>query len=82
MIELHERASVWRCGAKVFEIDRLHPLIMGILNVTPDSFSDGGTHNGLEDAVAWRTACATKGAHHRRGRRVHASGLQRNRRHA
>ena len=53
MTELHERASVWRCGAKVFEIDRLHPLIMGILNVTPDSFSDGGTHNGLEDAVAW-----------------------------
>lgn len=52
MTELHERASVWRCGAKVFEIDRLHPLIMGILNVTPDSFSDGGTHNGLEDAVA------------------------------
>lgn len=49
MTELHERASVWRCGAKVFEIDRLHPLIMGILNVTPDSFSDGGTHNGLED---------------------------------
>lgn len=28
MTELHERASVWRCGAKVFEIDRLHPLIM------------------------------------------------------
>src|SRR5436190_23905346 len=22
----------------------LHPLVMGILNVTPDSFSDGGVH--------------------------------------
>ena len=54
MTELHERASVWRCGAKVFEIDRLHPLIMGILNVTPDSFSDGGTHNGLQRN--WRHA--------------------------
>lgn len=27
------------------------PLIMGILNVTPDSFSDGGAHFDLEDAV-------------------------------
>lgn len=25
--------------------------IMGILNVTPDSFSDGGEHNSIEDAV-------------------------------
>ena len=28
------------------------PLIMGILNVTPDSFSDGGRHNGPARAVA------------------------------
>lgn len=27
------------------------PLIMGILNVTPDSFSDGGKFSGIEDAV-------------------------------
>ena len=27
------------------------PLIMGILNVTPDSFSDGGQHNNLEQAL-------------------------------
>ncbi len=27
------------------------PLIMGILNVTPDSFSDGGKYSGLEAAV-------------------------------
>ncbi|RSK24897.1 dihydropteroate synthase [Bhargavaea beijingensis] len=26
-------------------------VIMGILNVTPDSFSDGGRHNGADDAV-------------------------------
>ncbi|EMR04857.1 Dihydropteroate synthase [Bhargavaea cecembensis DSE10] len=26
-------------------------VVMGILNVTPDSFSDGGRHNGTEDAV-------------------------------
>ena len=27
------------------------PLIMGILNVTPDSFSDGGQYSGLDDAL-------------------------------
>jgi dihydropteroate synthase len=27
------------------------PLIMGILNVTPDSFSDGGKYSGLNDAL-------------------------------
>jgi len=27
------------------------PAIMGILNVTPDSFSDGGQHNALDDAL-------------------------------
>jgi dihydropteroate synthase len=32
--------------------DTFHkPLIMGILNVTPDSFSDGGRHNTLEAAL-------------------------------
>lgn len=29
-----------------------HTLIMGVLNVTPDSFSDGGLHAGTEAAVA------------------------------
>ncbi len=28
------------------------PLVMGILNVTPDSFSDGGLHTGLDTAIA------------------------------
>jgi dihydropteroate synthase len=28
------------------------PLVMGILNLTPDSFSDGGRHNSLEFALA------------------------------
>ncbi|WP_442514479.1 dihydropteroate synthase, partial [Pseudomonas promysalinigenes] len=27
------------------------PLVMGILNVTPDSFSDGGRHHSLELAL-------------------------------
>ena len=28
------------------------PLIMGILNITPDSFSDGGKYTGIESALA------------------------------
>lgn len=35
-----------------FPFPLTRPLIMGILNVTPDSFSDGGTHNETNAAVA------------------------------
>ena len=38
------------------------PLIMGILNVTPDSFSDGGLHNTLDQAVAHARAMLDEGA--------------------
>lgn len=31
---------------------RLRPLVMGVLNVTPDSFSDGGHFHSLESALA------------------------------
>lgn len=37
------------------------PLIMGILNVTPDSFSDGGLHNDLEQAVTHARAMLEQG---------------------
>lgn len=43
-----ERAGAhWRLRTQVLELDR--PLLMGVLNVTPDSFSDGGR---FLDAVA------------------------------
>ncbi|MDR2243578.1 MAG: dihydropteroate synthase, partial [Providencia alcalifaciens] len=32
-------------------LDLSTPQVMGILNVTPDSFSDGGTHNRYHDAL-------------------------------
>ncbi|HGN1704639.1 TPA: dihydropteroate synthase [Providencia rettgeri] len=32
-------------------LDLSTPQVMGILNVTPDSFSDGGTHNRYHDAI-------------------------------
>lgn len=38
------------------------PLIMGILNVTPDSFSDGGRYAGREAAVARAREMAEQGA--------------------
>jgi dihydropteroate synthase len=38
------------------------PLVMGIVNATPDSFSDGGRHAGVEAAVAHGLALVAQGA--------------------
>ena len=38
------------------------PLIMGVLNVTPDSFSDGGMYPNTRDAVARGLEMVTEGA--------------------
>lgn len=38
------------------------PLVMGIVNVTPDSFSDGGRHAAAEQAIAHGLALAAEGA--------------------
>lgn len=38
------------------------PLVMGIVNVTPDSFSDGGRHAGVEAAVAHGLGLVAAGA--------------------
>ena len=38
------------------------PLVMGILNVTPDSFSDGGQHNLLDAALAHARQMIAEGA--------------------
>lgn len=43
-------------------IDLAAPKIMGILNVTPDSFFDGGQHNGLAEAMAHARVLAGQGA--------------------
>src|SRR4051812_19180765 len=37
----HDRASHWQLRTRRIEFPR-RPLLMGIVNVTPDSFSDGG----------------------------------------
>ncbi len=43
-------------------LDMNHPHVMGILNVTPDSFSDGGKHNALIDALKHANAMINAGA--------------------
>lgn len=46
----------WRLRTRRLTLDR--PLIMGILNVTPDSFSDGGEHFNREAAIRHGLALA------------------------
>ncbi|MBG2875957.1 dihydropteroate synthase [Proteus alimentorum] len=48
--------------ARGIELNLSTPQVMGILNVTPDSFSDGGTHNSLNDAVDHAAKLIAEGA--------------------
>ena len=43
------RAQRLNCDGKILELS--HPRVMGILNVTPDSFSDGGRFDSLDTAL-------------------------------
>lgn len=43
--------------------DPATPVVMGVLNVTPDSFSDGGRYADLDSAVAHGLAMTVDGAH-------------------
>ena len=49
-----------QCGHHVLELGR--PVVMGILNVTPDSFSDGGRYFELPRAIAQAERMAQEGA--------------------
>lgn len=44
-------------------LERPTPLVMGILNVTPDSFSDGGLHASVDQALSRALEMAEQGAH-------------------
>ncbi len=46
-----------------FDIDLTQPRVMGIVNVTPDSFSDGGRHAGTAQALAHCEQLLNDGAH-------------------
>ena len=49
-----------KCAGRLIKLDR--PQVMGIVNVTPDSFSDGGAHATVEAAVAHALQLAEQGA--------------------
>jgi dihydropteroate synthase len=51
----------WVCGNRRFELEH-SALVMGIVNVTPDSFSDGGRHLDPAAAVAHARALVAEGA--------------------
>jgi len=57
---------VWRLRTTALELPRpggeRRPLVMGIVNVTPDSFSDGGRHDDPHAAVAHGLRLVAEGA--------------------
>jgi dihydropteroate synthase len=48
-------------GAELLRLD--HPVVMGVLNVTPDSFSDGGRYTDIDAAVHHGVCLFHEGAH-------------------
>jgi dihydropteroate synthase len=54
------RTERWRVRGRVLVLDR--PFVMGIVNVTPDSFSDGGRLTSAADAVAHAERLVAEGA--------------------
>src|SRR5262245_16100347 len=56
------RERLWKIGTRVFDVS-CHGLIMGVLNATPDSFSDGGQFLSAEKATDRGLQMAAEGAH-------------------
>jgi dihydropteroate synthase len=56
------RERIWKIGKRVFDVSH-HGLIMGVLNVTPDSFSDGGEFLTTDKATERGLQMAAEGAH-------------------
>lgn len=53
--------NILKIGCKKFELGK-RTIIMGVLNVTPDSFSDGGEHFSVDDAVKHAFSMEKNGA--------------------
>jgi dihydropteroate synthase len=53
-------ATVLDCNGRALVLDR--PRVVGIVNVTPDSFSDGGQHDSLDKAYAHALKLVEEGA--------------------
>lgn len=52
---------ILRCGVRTLDLS--YPNVMGILNVTPDSFSDGGRFNSLDTGLQQAEQMLKDGAH-------------------
>jgi dihydropteroate synthase len=57
---LNTMPSYWRVRSRKIPIGK--PLVFGILNVTPDSFSDGGKFDALESAIGQAQRMVDEGA--------------------
>jgi len=55
------RATAWRLRTRTLHF-ATRPLVMGIVNVTPDSFSDGGRYSNVDAAIAHALRLAAEGA--------------------
>jgi len=55
-------ATLWKIAGRIVDLSR-HGMIMGVLNVTPDSFSDGGKFFAAEKAVEHGLKMTVDGAH-------------------
>ena len=55
-----ETPPVFLCGRRQFTLTR--PLVMGIVNMTPDSFSDGGQFSGTAQAIDYAKRLVDEGA--------------------
>ncbi|WP_085314257.1 dihydropteroate synthase [Derxia lacustris] len=60
MTSSHPLPAHWRCGSFLLPLDR--PLVMGIVNITPDSFSDGGRHFAPNAALECAQRLVEEGA--------------------
>lgn len=61
MCIIHRKSYTLRMKSRALELGR-RTLVMGILNVTPDSFSDGGQFFGFQPAVRQATEMISAGA--------------------
>lgn len=57
---LFSYSMLLRCGSHTLDLSR--PVVMGVLNVTPDSFSDGGRFKHLDRAIAHALQMTEEGA--------------------
>ncbi|MFH1369393.1 MAG: dihydropteroate synthase [Elusimicrobiota bacterium] len=61
VLDLNRKDFAVKCGSKTLRLGKF-PVVMGILNVTPDSFSDGGRYFGVKDAVERARCMVEEGA--------------------